>query len=148
MENENLRLDNHLCFTIYACSREITKLYRPLLAELGITYPQYLVLQVLFEHGECTVKELGQILYLDSGTLTPLLKRMEEMNLVKRNRRKEDERVVSIQLSDSGVDVHKKACKVPMNLFNKSGVEPEEFTKLLAQMKKLLQSVHDANQGT
>ncbi|MDZ7835972.1 MAG: MarR family transcriptional regulator [Alkalibacterium sp.] len=84
MSKDILKLSNQLCFPLYAATRQITKLYRPMLEKLGVTYPQYLVLLVLFEEESVTVKELGERLYLDSGTLTPMLKRMEEHGLVKR----------------------------------------------------------------
>jgi DNA-binding MarR family transcriptional regulator len=102
--DELLKLDNQLCFSIYACSREITSMYRPFLDELGITYPQYLVLLVLWEQHECTVKELGEHLYLDSGTLTPMLKRMEAADLIKRQRSHTDERKVFVHLTKKGQD--------------------------------------------
>lgn len=86
MQTDSLKLDNQLCFAIYACSREITKMYQPYLEVLGVTYSQYLVLMVLWEREECTVKEIGEALYLDSGTLTPLLKRLQSAGLINRER--------------------------------------------------------------
>ena len=96
---EALKLDNQLCFALYACSREITKLYKPVLDKLGITYTQYISLLVLWEKDNITVKEIGNKLHLDSGTLTPLLKKLECMELVKRNRDTVDERKVYVKLT-------------------------------------------------
>lgn len=98
-----LQLNEHLCFSLYACSRAISRLYRPLLEEMGITYPQYLVLLSLWESDGRTVKELGEQLDLDSGTLTPLLKRMETNELIRRVRSTEDERVVLVLLTEKGL---------------------------------------------
>lgn len=93
---EALKLDNQLCFALYEASRATINIYRPLLDELGITYPQYLVLLILWERGTCSVKEIGTFLHLDSGTLSPLLKRLEAASFIKRQRRANDERVVDI----------------------------------------------------
>lgn len=102
MDNQNLKLENQICFKIYTAEREITKLYRDLLEDLDVTYPQYLVLLVLWEKNSITVKELGQKLFLDSGTLTPMLKRMEGNRLLERKRSLEDERSVIISLTKKG----------------------------------------------
>lgn len=96
------KIRNHLGFSLYACSRAILRLYRPLLETMGITYPQYLVLMVLWEESETTVKELGDVLDHDSGTLTPLLKRMEANKMIVRKRLKKDERVVTVKLAEAG----------------------------------------------
>lgn len=147
MEKENLlRLDNQLCFSIYACSREICRLYRPLLEEIGLTYPQYLVMLVLWEHGECTVKELGERLYLDSGTLTPMLKRMEAAGLIERQRSRQDERVVMISLTKQGQELKERAYCVPEALLAKSGVSPEQFMQMLNQFQQLLFRIHQINE--
>lgn len=144
--DESLKLDNQLCFSIYACSREITSMYRPFLDQLGITYPQYLVLLILWEEQECTVKELGERLYLDSGTLTPMLKRMEAANLIKRQRSQTDERKVLVQLTDKGKEMKQEAYCIPEALFGQVGVSQDEFVALLAQFKKMLHTIHQANQ--
>jgi DNA-binding MarR family transcriptional regulator len=132
-----LRLDSQLCFSIYACSREIIGLYRPLLDDLGITYPQYLVLLVLWEQKECTVKELGNRLYLDSGTLTPMLKRMENNGLVKRFRSQQDERVVLISLTEKGESLKERAYCIPEELLAKSGLTPAEMQEMLVRLQSL-----------
>lgn len=108
-----LLLDNQLCFALYSTSLAMTKLYKPLLETLGLTYPQYLVLLVLWERDGVTVSELGERLFLDSGTLTPLLKRMEAADLLARTRSAQDERRVLITLSAAGRKLKAKAAKVP-----------------------------------
>ncbi|MGD8189377.1 MarR family winged helix-turn-helix transcriptional regulator [Brevibacillus ginsengisoli] len=143
---DSLKLDNQLCFSIYACSREITSLYRPFLDQLGITYPQYLVLLILWEAEECTVKELGERLYLDSGTLTPMLKRMEAANLIKRQRSQMDERKVLVQLTDKGKEMKQEAYCIPEAIFEQVGVSQDEFVMLLAKFKQMLHTIHQANQ--
>jgi DNA-binding MarR family transcriptional regulator len=113
-QNANpLSLSNQVCFAFYSASLEMTKLYRPLLEPLGLTYPQYLVMLALWERSGISVKELGEQLHLDSGTLTPLLKRLEKMDLVDRRRNPEDERQVSITLTKSGEELRAKAQRLP-----------------------------------
>lgn len=129
-----LKLENQICFPLYAASRQITALYRPLLEALGLTYPQYLVLMVLWEHQEITVKQLGELLLLDSGTLTPLLKRMEEKGWVERTRSREDERVVNISLTTAGKKLKQKAAPIPEQLV--CGIEMKE--KDLKTLRDLL----------
>ncbi|MBW5469067.1 MarR family transcriptional regulator [Brevibacillus formosus] len=145
--DEFLQLKNQLCFTVYALSREITRMYRPYLEEMGVTYPQYLVLLVLWEYGERTVKELGEQLYLDSGTLTPLLKRMQESKLVTRDRSKEDERVVVIRLTEKGHSLKEQSCKLPEALLNNSRLDPKEFSELLQSSQHLLTHIHHSNEA-
>jgi DNA-binding MarR family transcriptional regulator len=139
---EALRLDNQLCFTVYACSRAMTQLYRPWFEEIGITYPQYLVLLVLWEQDGVTVKELGERLFLDSGTLTPLLKRMEAAKLITRNRSTEDERKVFIHLAEAGKKLESQACTIPSEMMRQRGLTADEFTGLLADFKGLLAKLH------
>jgi DNA-binding MarR family transcriptional regulator len=110
---ELLKLSNQLCFPLYALSRKITGHYLPLLEKLGLTYPQYLVMLVLWEENGLSVKELGQKLMLDSGTLSPLLKKMEDRELLTRQRLKEDERVVIISLTESGEKLKESASSIP-----------------------------------
>ncbi|MCR8633829.1 MarR family winged helix-turn-helix transcriptional regulator [Paenibacillus radicis (ex Xue et al. 2023)] len=138
---ELLKLENQLCFSIYACSREITSLYRPLLNELGITYPQYLSLMVLWEKQTCTIKELGELLYLDSGTLTPMLKRMEDSGLVTRQRSKSDERVVFIELTEAGRKLKEKAICIPETCIPHFNLSNEQYKQLLQQMNQLIQNL-------
>ncbi|WP_088830641.1 MarR family winged helix-turn-helix transcriptional regulator [Paenibacillus tyrfis] len=143
--NEYLKLDNQLCFSLYACSRAISRMYRPLLDELGLTYPQYLVLLVLWEKEESTVKELSEILDLDSGTLTPMLKRMEAAGLVQRKRSSEDERVVIVRIADKGVALQHKAVCIPQALFASSGMTLEQMAELNRQVKAMMDHIHELN---
>ena len=141
-KDERLRLDSQLCFSIYACSREIIGLYRPLLEDMGLTYPQYLVMLVLWEHTECSVKELGQLLYLDSGTLTPMLKRMEANDLVRRFRSQKDERVVLVSLTEKGASLKEKAYCIPEELFAKSGLSADEMNDMLTRLQALTKQMN------
>ncbi|MCL1664688.1 MarR family transcriptional regulator [Elizabethkingia ursingii] len=139
---QQLKLDNQICFPVYALSREIVGRYRPLLDQLDITYPQYLVLLVLWEHQEQSVSQLGEKLYLDSGTLTPLLKRLEQKNLVTRSRSKEDERIVKIKLTSEGENLQKKAADIPKQLFEDMKVPEEELKQLKTTIEKILTTLN------
>ncbi|QNH61137.1 MarR family winged helix-turn-helix transcriptional regulator [Hymenobacter sediminicola] len=132
------QLDNQLCFPLYALSRMVTKAYQPLLQELDLTYPQYLVFLLLWEHQELTVKELGDKLLLDSGTLTPLLKRLEQKHWISRRRDPRDERSVIIGLLPAGRALQEKACKVPEQVFAQLNMSPTEFEALRQQLRHLL----------
>jgi MarR family transcriptional regulator, organic hydroperoxide resistance regulator len=125
-----LLLENQICFKIYTAEREITKVYRNLLEEIGVTYPQYLALLVLWEEETISVKELGRKLFLDSGTLTPMLKRMEANGLVERKRSAVDERSVIISLTDRGREMQAKAECVPTRLLERLEMEGDELAKL------------------
>lgn len=140
-----LMLENQLCFTIYACSREFTKLYQPHLDKIGLTYSQYLVMLVLWERRQCTVKELGEALFLDSGTLTPLLKRLQAAGLIVRERSLQDERKVLISLTGQGLAMQQEAMCIPGKMAEGTMLSPEEFINLLGQFKDLLARVHEAN---
>lgn len=145
MSDNVIKLEDQVCFSIYACSREITRLYRPMLEQMGLTYPQYLVLLVLWEKQECTVKDLGELLYLDSGTLTPLLKRMQESGLVTRQRSPEDERKVLIRLTETGYSLKEKVKEIPAILSRKCGIDKEELDSIREDFYKLLKRVSDVN---
>jgi DNA-binding MarR family transcriptional regulator len=134
-------LDNQLCFALYSSSLMMTKLYKPLLGALGLTYPQYLVLLVLWETDAIGVGELGERLFLDSGTLTPLLKRMEAAGLLVRERATEDERRVIVTLTANGRAVRRKAEHVPMALGCSTGCTLKEIAKLTAQLQMLRSNV-------
>lgn len=140
-KDSTLKLENQLCFAIYTASREITKLYRPLLEELGLTYTQYITMLALWEKDKVTVKELGNQLFLDSGTLTPLLKKLESMQLVLREREKADERNVIISLTEQGLALKEKAIGVPYRLFSEAGVSLEEAIQVHTQVTQLLKKV-------
>ena len=128
--SELLRLDRQLCFALHATSRAFDAVYRPLLRDLGLTYPQYLVMLVLWEHGPLTVKELGLALRLDSGTLSPLLKRMEAANLIRRERGKDDERSVTVHLTATGAALQEKAVAVPRWIMESTGLGEQEVAAL------------------
>jgi len=132
-----LRLDTQLCFALYATSLAMTKLYKPLLAPLGLTYPQYLVMLVLWERDDRTVHELGELLQLDSGTLTPLLKRMEANGLVSRQRDHIDERRVRIVLTDAGLALRERAQDVPQAIACQAGLELGELAALRSELHAL-----------
>jgi DNA-binding MarR family transcriptional regulator len=126
-----------LCFALYAASRAMTDVYRPLLENLGLTYPQFLVMVVLWEHGTCRVKDLGRLLRLDVGTLSPLLKRLEAAHFLKRERNTSDERVVNVSLTEKGHAIEKDAIAVGFNVLSKNGLTLDAYFDLLSQLKKL-----------
>lgn len=132
------KLSDQLCFPFYVIAKEIAGLYRPFLEELEITYPQYLVMMVLWEHQNLTVNQIGEKLYLDSGTLTPLLKRLETKSYISRNRKKEDERVVEIGLTEEGLLLQKKACAIPGKMQTKLNLSDEDLNQLKITVNKLL----------
>ena len=135
---EILALENQVCFPVYALSREIINQYRPHLEKLDITYPQYLVLMVLWKEKDQTVGQLGKKVFLDSGTLTPLLKRMEQKGLLLRTRAAQDERVVRLSLTEAGMALQEKAKDIPKKLIESMRVTEEEFTELKNIVTKIL----------
>jgi DNA-binding MarR family transcriptional regulator len=130
-----LQLDNQLCFALYSTSLAMTRLYKPMLEEMGLTYPQYLALLVLWEQDGLTVSELGERLYLDSGTLTPLLKRMETAGLVSRIRAVQDERRVHITLTAAGRKLKAKAAKIPGCILSATQCSIPELVSLTQQVQ-------------
>ncbi|WP_222860809.1 MarR family winged helix-turn-helix transcriptional regulator [Weissella muntiaci] len=140
--NDSMRsLDDHVCFSTYVASRSIQRLYQPLLKEHNLTYPQYLVLIILFEKQHLTVNEIGVYLDLGSGTLTPLLKRMEAAELIQRVRRVSDERIVDITLTQKGVETRKLMSKLPDVLTESSDLSDDEWATLTVLMNKLIKSI-------
>lgn len=137
-----LRLDHQLCFALYSSSLAMTKLYKPLLEPLGLTYPQYLAMLVLWEGDGITVSHLGDRLQLDSGTLTPLLKRLEAAGLVQRLRDSADERRVLLQLTRDGRALKRKAQAVPAAVACAAGCELDELVSLTTRLKSLRDQVH------
>ena len=135
---DNLRLDRQLCFPLYAASREIIKHYRPYLEDLDITYTQYITMMVLWEEREISVKQLGKRLYLDSGTLTPLLKSLEAKGYVTRTRSDSDERVVLVRLTEAGQALQERALSVPEGMRSCVHLSPEEAAVLYKLLYKLL----------
>lgn len=138
MNYDKLKLENQLCFPLYACSREVVKLYKPYLDEIGLTYTQYIVMMVLWEQKKATVKQLGETLYLDSGTLTPLLKKMEAAGLLVRSRDKEDERSVIIELTEAGEEKRDQAVDIPDKIGKCVSLNPEEAKTLYHLLYQIL----------
>lgn len=132
-----LRLDNQLCFTLYSASLAMNKVYRKLLAPLGLTYPQYLVMLVLWERDELTVSEIGERLFLDSATLTPLLKRLEASELLTRTRSADDERQVLIALSRSGKALKTRAVEVPEGVFCAAAMGVDQLGQIKSRLESL-----------
>ncbi|KUI36517.1 MarR family transcriptional regulator [Mycobacterium sp. IS-1496] len=132
-----LRLDQHLCFALYSATRAMTAAYRPVLTELNLTYPQYLVLLVLWEEGSVTVGRLGERLHLDSGTLSPLLKRLEANGFLERRRSRADERQVEIVLTDAGRALEERAQCIPEELFRATGLSVEDAEQLRDAVRQL-----------
>lgn len=137
---ELLRLDKQLCFALYACSREIIKAYKPILDPLDLTYTEYVVLMALWEKDKITVKELGQKIFLDSGTLTPLLKKMADKNLVVRERSENDERSVIISLAPKGKALEKKCRENPEKLICEAKLEQVDGAALMKNLHKMLEN--------
>ena len=137
----SVALDDQLCFALYAASRAVTARYRPLLDELGVTYPQYLVLMLLWEEDGQTVGQLGQRLALDSGTLSPLLKRLTAAGLVTRHRRADDERSVSVRLTEEGRALQAPACAVSAEMIGALDLDKEQFTQLRKQLHTISERV-------
>ena len=136
-----LRLDQQLCFALYASSLAMTKLYKPLLAPLGLTYPQYLVMLVLWERDDRAVHELGDLLQLDSGTLTPLLKRLENSGLLSRQRDQTDERRVRIRLTAPGMALKQAASSIPASVMCQVGGEVDAVVELRERLHTLRQQL-------
>ena len=141
MEEQNydiLKIENQLCFPLYACARETIKLYKPYLDRLDLTYTQYITMLVLWEKKSVTVKALGERLFLDSGTLTPLLKKLEGKGLVTRNRSKEDERNLIVSITEAGEQMKQEAVTIPAAMAARVKLEPEECKQLYCLLYKLL----------
>lgn len=139
-EYELLMLDNQLCFSLYVCSKEIIKKYKPLLDPYGLTYTGYIILMALWEQDNITVKDLGKKLYLDSGTLTPMLKKLEAQDYVKRIRSSSDERNVYIQLTDKGHGFKKEALAIPKSMICTLNLEASLVEDLLRSLHKMMES--------
>ncbi|HEY0222798.1 MarR family winged helix-turn-helix transcriptional regulator [Lactovum miscens] len=138
--NKNLTpLSDHLCFSLYTTSRAIQRLYIPSLEKHSLTYPQYLILVSLYDLGKISVKRIGEELDLASNTLTPLLKRMEQHGLIKRERSEEDERVVLLTITDFGKKIREESCDLPQILLNKSSLSDKEWNELARLLEKLHQ---------
>lgn len=133
-----IRLENQLCFPLYVCSKEIVRRYKPYLDELNLTYTQYIAMMVLWEEREVTVTELGKQLFLDSGTLTPLLKKLEQKGFVTRKRMESDERNVCISITDKGDRLKEEAVKIPEKMSCCISLNPEEVKTIYTILQKVL----------
>lgn len=133
-----LKLENQLCFPLYACSREIIRRYKPFLDQIDLTYTQYIAMMVLWERRSVTVKELGSCLFLDSGTLTPLLKKLEGKGLLTRRRSEEDERSLIVTITEVGEALREQALFVPEQMAKCSNLEPKEAKELYRLLYKLM----------
>lgn len=138
--DEALKLDNQICFPLYAAAKEIVRRYAPYLDEIGLTYTQYIAMMVLWEHAPVSVKELGEALLLDSGTLTPLLKKLESKGLVERNRSAEDERKVIVSLTPAGRELKTSAAEVPFKMAQCVNLTPQEALQLKSLLRKVMYS--------
>lgn len=133
-----LKLENQLCFPLYACAKEVVRRYNPFLKELDLTYTQYIAMMVMWEHKQISVKDMGKLLYLDSGTLTPVLKALEKKGYITRSRCKEDERILIASLTDVGLILREKAVEIPAKIGACIDIEPEEAMQLYQILNKIL----------
>lgn len=138
MKYDALKLDNQLCFPLYAVSKEIVRRYTPFLNEIDLTYTQYIAMMVMWEDKEVSVKELGKRLYLDSGTLTPLLKNLEKKGLVTRERSKTDERYLVVSITDKGMELREKAVDIPSKIGSCVCIDTQDAVQLYAIVRKIL----------
>lgn len=140
-EYDMLKLENQLCFPLYACSKEIIRRYKPYLDPLDLTYTQYITMMVMWEKSEITIKGLGKILYLDSGTLTPVLKKLETKGYINRERSQEDERNVFVTITEKGRKLKEAAAEMPIKLGDCVKLLPEEFKQLQTLLYRVLSSL-------
>ncbi len=133
-----LRLENQLCFPLYACSKEIVRRYRPFLDALDLTYTQYITMMAMWEYGSMSVKKLGSMLYLDSGTLTPLLKKLEDKDYITRRRDPEDDRVVIVSVTEEGLALRDRALSVPESMASCIRLPAEDAVELQKALAKLM----------
>ena len=137
-----LKLDNQLCFPLYACAKEVVRRYKPFLDKIGLTYTQYITMMVMWEHREMNVKELGKLLYLDSGTLTPVLKTLEKKGLIRRHRSEKDERNLIISITKSGEALRAEAVSIPASLAGCMPMDPKDAAELYRILKNLLKAFY------
>lgn len=141
MENQNyehLKLSNQLCFPLYVCSKEIVRRYKPFLDEVDLTYTQYITMMAFWEKGETNVKDLGKTLFLDSGTLTPVLKTLESKGFITRERSKEDERNLIVKITESGLNLREKCCDIPKRVGCCVKLDTEKAKQLKSLLDELL----------
>lgn len=140
---EHLKLKYQLCFPLYACAKEVVKKYRTFLDEINLTYTQYITMMVMWEHQKISAKEIGDKLYLDSGTLTPVLKSLAEKGYVTRQRSKEDERVLIVELTEKGLELRDQALGVPSGVSTCINLSREEAQELYRILHKILDNLTD-----
>ena len=133
-----LKLKNQICFPLYACSKEVVRRYKPFLDQVGLTYTQYIAMMVMWEHRQVSVKEMGKYLYLDSGTLTPVLKTLEKKGLIERHRSSEDERVMVVTVTDQGMELREQAVQIPALMGSCMSLTLEEAQQLYTLLYKVL----------
>ena len=141
---ESLKIENQLCFPLYACAKEVVRRYKPFLDKIDLTYTQYIVMMVMWNRKRVNVKELGETLYLDSGTLTPLLKRLESKGLIKRERSHEDERALDVSITVKGEELKNEALKVPKEMGSCIKLTKEEASTLYNLLYKTLNCIEDS----
>lgn len=141
MDADILKLENQLCFPLYACAKEVVKKYKPFLDEIDLTYTQYIAMMVLWEKKTVNLKLLGEHLYLDSGTLTPLLKKLEKQGLISRKRSRDDERNLTVTITEKGEKLKEKAITIPQRLGQCINMSPEEIQTLYQLLYKLLKQM-------
>lgn len=142
---DSLKLENQVCFPLYACSKEIIKKYKPFLDEIDLTYTQYIAMMVLWEQKQINVKELGSCLLLDSGTLTPVLKKLEQKGYITRKRSETDERVLMVSITKRGEDLKEKAVLIPQQMAACSTLSPEKSAMLYQLLYELLDTLGTAD---
>lgn len=140
-EYDILKLENQLCFPLYACAKEVVRRYKPFLDELELTYTQYIALMIIWEHRQINVKQLGEYLYLDSGTLTPLLKKLEKRGFILRERSKEDERNLLVTVTAEGLALRDKAIEVPIKMAQCMNLQMDEIKTLYRILYKILEQI-------
>ncbi len=138
-----IKLENQICFPLYALSREVIKLYKPILDEYNLTYTQYITMLVIWEEGKIIFKEIGKRLHLDSGTLTPVIKKLESMGLVTKYRNKDDDRVVTVELTEKGRLLRENILEVPEKIYCKFKGDDEKLIALKKQLDELLASIDE-----
>lgn len=143
MNFDALKLENQLCFPLYASAKEVVRKYKPFLDELDLTYTQYIAMMVMWEKKTINVKALGELLFLDSGTLTPVLKKLEAKNYITRSRSKEDERNLSITITATGEQLKDKAVEIPEKIGNCISISSEEARVLYGLLYKILDQVNE-----
>ena len=138
-----LKLENQLCFPLYVCAKEVVRRYRPLLEPLGLTYTQYIAMMAFWEHKTLTVGRLGELLHLDSGTLTPVLKKMEKSGWIRRERGRTDERQTIVTITPDGEALRERAAEVPQQMMQCAPLESDEAVQLYTLLYKLINKMSD-----